>query len=90
MAQPTTWNGSAQRIACGQCSVTASRIQPAASELMWVICAQRSGPSRVKKAAKAALSAPGVARADRRDDGVLLLIELDTLDDCFPQTEQRQ
>jgi hypothetical protein len=65
VAQATTWNGSAQRIAAGQYRVTTDAIHPAASEVTWVIFAQRSGPSRSKNSDRVAVSRPGAAHTSR-------------------------
>ena len=61
----TTWYGSAARMACGQCAAMTWFIQTALSEVMWVICAHRSGPSRVKNAVRLAWSAPLPAHTRR-------------------------
>ena len=60
-----TWYGSAQRTACGQYAAMTSLIHRAESEEMWVICAQRAGPSRVKKSVRLAWSAPLPAQTRR-------------------------
>jgi hypothetical protein len=65
VAHATTWNGSAQRTAPGQCSATAAAIQSAASALTWVIWAQRSAPRASKNRASVALSRPGAAHTSR-------------------------
>lgn len=58
VAQATTWNGSAQRIAPGQRSATTSAIQSAASAETWVICAHRWVP-RASKPSQGGGVAPG-------------------------------
>jgi hypothetical protein len=65
VAQLTTWNGSAQRIAPAARWLTTSAIQPAASAETWVIWAHRVGPSASKKRFKVGLSRPAAAQISR-------------------------